>query len=91
MKKLNISLFAMAIAVGTFAAFAFSPVTNAVAQDDPQYHWFDANTEAYLGQRTESQQRVLCGPDGNIPCADAYTAVSGNSPAGSFITTMDKQ
>lgn len=91
MKKIIFGIVALFIA--TFGLYAFSNANfeKKVNEINPVLHWFDANTEEYLGQRTEAQQRSICGPDGDTPCADAYTNVAGDSPAGSFVMTMDKQ
>jgi len=91
MKKIKITFAAMAIAVGTFAAFAFSPATKTIAADENMYHWFDAEDGNYLGQRTQAAQQALCGIDNDVPCADGFTGVSGTNPSGSYIDTVNKQ
>lgn len=88
MKKLRLSLAAMAIAVGAFGAFAFAP---AKADDTVQtLHWFDAVSGNYIGPAAQDAQQTACG-EPTVPCADGYTAVSGGAPAGVYVITLDGQ
>lgn len=87
MKKLKITFAAMAIAVGTFAAFAFSPAkADATLQ---AYHWFDANNGNPLGQRTAAEQQAQCGSPLEIECAYGYMLdENGNIDPGSEVVTF---
>ena len=78
MKAIKLSLVAFTIALGTFAAFAFTPKEVKVSVDE-QLHWFEEGSGTYLGYDTKANiQSNHCGPAGANPCALAYTGVSGS-------------
>ena len=87
MKKNLIGMIAIVLAI-TITAFTAKPVH--FNSDDTQYHWFDSEFGLYLGQRTIPEQEALCPGDGS-ECADSYTGMQNNQPAGSFVTTVEKE
>ena len=83
MKAIKLSLVALTIALGTFAAFAFSPEKTEAKTTFTSYHWFDAITGNPLGEKTLEQQQTMCGAPGNIDCAYGYSSLDPNgNPVG---------
>lgn len=79
MKKLLLSSAAMMLAF-SFSALASTTEnkeeaksqTTTTASSTTMYEWFDANTNASLGQHSLADQERDCGPAGDTPCAIGY-------------------
>ncbi|HEV7333130.1 MAG TPA: hypothetical protein VGN63_18995 [Flavisolibacter sp.] len=88
MKKFFPGMLAVVLAL---AASAFTaPSQDSSTTNDPQLHWFDSRTGAYLGFRTAIEQDNLC-PGSGSDCADGFTAKTvNNQPDGDYIRTVER-
>ncbi|HRB71504.1 MAG TPA: hypothetical protein PK776_06610 [Flavobacterium sp.] len=96
MKTIKLSLVAVTIALGTFAAFAFTPKESNKEVEITSLHWFESGTGTYLGFDTKANiQSNHCGPAGSNPCAVAYSSITGTPgnevPAGSQADLATRQ
>ena len=89
MKKTKLAVFAMVIACGTFAAVAATTTNSeATKKADADLFWFDAVTGQPLGQRSQSAQQSICGPEGTIDCAYGYESLDNEgNPEGAAVPT----
>ncbi|MCH5685578.1 hypothetical protein LWM68_15755 [Niabella sp. W65] len=90
MKKLKLTIVALAIAAGAFATYSF---TNPDAEvptisSSTELHWFDEDGE-YIGTNTIEDQELACPGEGNV-CATGYDSESGGSPVGPLRYTAQK-
>ncbi|HRB71503.1 MAG TPA: hypothetical protein PK776_06605 [Flavobacterium sp.] len=96
MKTIKLSLVAVVIAVISFTAFAFNPNKTETTTSDPSYHWFEVDSNNYLGVDTKNNiQNNYCGPVGSKVCARAYVSISGTPgneiPIGSPVNNTTRQ
>nr|WP_121272132.1 hypothetical protein [Pedobacter schmidteae] len=80
MKRIKLTIGMFALVAGTVGAFAFAPAPAnvTVKSGDTVRHWFDANTNEYLGQRLESQQENDCLYPKVENCAGGYDGITTN-------------
>lgn len=79
----------MAIALGTFAAFAYAPA-KIDSSVQSSLHWFDAVDGTYLGQRTQAQQQSICGTPQTRDCALGYNGEKDGEPVGTLQATLKR-
>ncbi len=73
MKKYLLGLMAIVFA-GAGSAFITPPSVKTASVQNPSLHWFTADLQIYLGERTVSAQELQC-PGSGIVCAKGYEQI----------------